>query len=106
MAEGVQFSVTFLGGIAYGFWSSWRVSLTVLAAVPFMIASTAFVLKMNQTQTARANSSYAKAGSIVYTVRILHRVGVYVSSIWNLPAATPAHQFCDRLCPLSVPSFP
>jgi hypothetical protein len=84
MAEGVQFTVTFLGGLGYGFWSSWRVSLTVLVTVPFMIASAVFVLRMNQTQTARANSSYAKAGSIVYSVRLFNRVGVYVSSIWKL----------------------
>jgi ATP-binding cassette subfamily B (MDR/TAP) protein 1 len=67
MAEGVQFCVTMIGGLIFGFWSSWRVSLLVLTIVPFMVASTAFLLKMNQTQTSRANSSYAKAGSIVYT---------------------------------------
>ena len=66
LAEGVQFSVTIIGGLIYGFWSSWRVSLLVLTCVPFMAVSTAFLLKMNQTQTARANSSYAKAGAIVY----------------------------------------
>ena len=105
MAEGVQFTITFFGGLGYGFWSSWRVSLTVLTVVPFMIASSMFVLKMNQTQTARANSSYAKAGSIVYTVRIFHHVGVYVLSIGNLLIIL-LFVFCARLYLLSVQSFP
>jgi ATP-binding cassette subfamily B (MDR/TAP) protein 1 len=66
MGEGVQFLITMLGGLVFGFWCSWRVSLLVLTVVPFMALSTAFLLKMNQTQTARANTSYAKAGGIVY----------------------------------------
>jgi ATP-binding cassette subfamily B (MDR/TAP) protein 1 len=66
MGESVQFLITMLGGLVFGFWCSWRVSLLVLTIVPFMALSTAFLLKMNQTQTARANTSYAKAGGIVY----------------------------------------
>ena len=42
-------------------------SLFLLAVIPFAALSTAFLVKMNQTQTARANTSYAKAGSVVYT---------------------------------------
>jgi ATP-binding cassette subfamily B (MDR/TAP) protein 1 len=68
LGEGVQFFVVMIGGLAYGFWSSWRVSLLILFILPFMALSTSFLLKMNRTQTARANSSYAKAGAIVYTV--------------------------------------
>jgi hypothetical protein len=44
--------------------------LFVLAVVPFMALSASFLFKMATTQTSRANSSYAKAGSIVYTVCI------------------------------------
>lgn len=67
LAQGVQFVVTFAGGCGYAFWASWRVSLAVLAITPFMVASTLFMVKMNTTVTARANASYAKAGSIVST---------------------------------------
>ena len=69
LSDGVQFSVTLILGLIYGFWSSWQVSLLVLAVVPFMAISASFLFKMATTQTSRANSSYAKAGSIVYTVR-------------------------------------
>lgn len=66
MGEGIQFLLTMIGGLGFGFWASWRVSLVVLTMIPLMAGSTAFLLKMNTTQTQRANSSYAKAGSIVY----------------------------------------
>ena len=56
-----------IGGLGFGFYSSWQVSLFLLAVIPFVALSTRFLVKMNQTQTARANSSYSKAGSIVYT---------------------------------------
>lgn len=67
LAEGVQYLVTMIGGLIFGFVQSWQVSLLLFTVVPFMAVSTGWLLKMNQTQTARANSSYAKAGSIVYT---------------------------------------
>lgn len=62
----IQFTFTFLGGFGYAFWSSWQASLITLAVVPFMSASALFVVKMNTTQTARANETYAEAGGIVY----------------------------------------
>jgi ABC-type multidrug transport system fused ATPase/permease subunit len=80
-AAGIQFTVTFFGGLGYGFYSSWRVSLFVLTVVPFMFMASAFLLKMNQTQTARANSSYAKAGSIVYMVRRLSKYILLVPAL-------------------------
>jgi len=67
LGEGVQFCLTLLGCLAFAFWCSWRVSLVILTLIPLMSASTAFLMKITQTQTQRANSSYAKAGSIVYT---------------------------------------
>jgi len=63
----IQFTVTFVGGLAYAFWASWQTSLITLLTVPFMAASGWFVVKMNTSQSLRANASYAEAGSIVYT---------------------------------------
>jgi ATP-binding cassette subfamily B (MDR/TAP) protein 1 len=63
----VQFVCTFLGGIIYAFYASWRTSLLVLLTVPFMAVSGWSLVKMNTSQTQRANASYAEAGSIVYT---------------------------------------
>lgn len=33
----IQFTVTFVGGLAYAFYSSWQTSLVVLCTVPFMV---------------------------------------------------------------------
>ena len=67
LALSVQFVVTVFGSLAYAFWSSWQVSLAVLAVTPFFSLSVLFLLKVNTSQTARANASYAEAGSIVST---------------------------------------
>ncbi|OEU13357.1 P-loop containing nucleoside triphosphate hydrolase protein [Fragilariopsis cylindrus CCMP1102] len=66
MGDGVQFTITALGGLAFGFWCSWKLSLIILCVVPFMAIITSWVMKLNQTKTARASESYAKAGSIVF----------------------------------------
>ena len=67
MGDGVQFTITALGGLGFGFWCSWQLSLLLLSVVPLMAVVTGLVLKLNQTKTARANESYAKAGSIVFS---------------------------------------
>lgn len=64
--EGIQFTITFIGGFAYAFWVSWKTSLVTLAALPVMSLTTLFVTKANQSQTAVATKGYADAGSIVY----------------------------------------
>jgi ATP-binding cassette subfamily B (MDR/TAP) protein 1 len=56
-----------VGSLAFAFYCSWRVSLVIMTLIPLMTVSTGFLVKMTQTQTSRANSSYAKAGAIVYT---------------------------------------
>lgn len=67
LAEAIQYFVTFTGSLVFAFYSSWKVSLAVLAISPFLVLSVYFLLKMNQSQTARANATYARAGSIVNT---------------------------------------
>lgn len=67
LSEAVQFIVTFCGALAYSFYASWKTSLAVLAVAPFMFLSVLFLVKMNTTQSARANATYAKAGSVVST---------------------------------------
>jgi len=64
---GLQFFVTFLGGMVYAFYASWRISLIILTTVPLLVGSTLFLLKTNQSQSARASEGYAEAGSIVQT---------------------------------------
>lgn len=50
------------------FYSSWRVTLAVLATVPVMAGGTGWLLKLNQTKSARDSAAYAEAGTIVYQV--------------------------------------
>jgi ATP-binding cassette subfamily B (MDR/TAP) protein 1 len=44
MAAGVQFLMTFLGGMAYSFYASWRNLLMVLAVTPAMYTSALFMV--------------------------------------------------------------
>jgi len=67
LGEGIQFTIVFLGGLAYAFYASWQVSLVILTVVPFLAVATFFLLKMNVSQSTRAQESYAEAGSVVYT---------------------------------------
>jgi len=67
LAEGIQFFFTTVGGIGYGFYASWRVSLLILAVVPFMGGSGYFLLKATTTETERAIKNYEQTGGIVYT---------------------------------------
>lgn len=64
LAMSVQFVMTFLGGMVYAFWSSWQTSLAVLAVAPFISLTAYFLVKVNTSSSARANRSFAKAGSI------------------------------------------
>jgi ATP-binding cassette subfamily B (MDR/TAP) protein 1 len=67
MGDGIQFTVTALGGLAFGFWCSVKLSLILIGIVPLLAAATGLLMKLNQSKTLRANKSYAKAGSIVYS---------------------------------------
>ncbi|KAL3938481.1 MAG: hypothetical protein SGBAC_006615 [Bacillariaceae sp.] len=68
LGEGIQFFFTLTGGLTFAIWSSWRVTLVMIVTVlPVMALSIFSLLKMNQTQSARADESYGKAGSIVHT---------------------------------------
>lgn len=67
LASSVQFTITFLGGLAYAFWSSWRVSLMLFTITPVMVGTSLFLVKMSTTQSQRVNAGYAQAGSIVQT---------------------------------------
>lgn len=58
----------FQAGFALAFYSSWKVTLAVLACVPVMASATGWMLKLNQTKSVRDNAAYAEAGTIVYQV--------------------------------------
>lgn len=64
--EGIQFLTTGIGGIAYGFWASWRVALLVLAVVPFCAAAALSVVFINQSKGSRSAASYKTAAGVAY----------------------------------------
>lgn len=64
--EGVQFFTTFVGGLIYAFYASWRVALVVIGVLPFVSISALAVMKINQSQTARATRAYSSAGGVAY----------------------------------------
>jgi len=67
LAEGVQFTSAAVGGLAYAFYCSWRVSLIIFTVVPLMAGSAIYMIKVTSSQTERANKNYAETGGIVYS---------------------------------------
>jgi ATP-binding cassette subfamily B (MDR/TAP) protein 1 len=64
MGEGIQFTITVIGGFAYAFYESWEVSLIILAIVPLMGGTAAFTMAVTTKQTERANQTYAETGKM------------------------------------------
>ena len=66
LGEGIQFGTTFVGGIVYAFWASWRVALVVLALLPVVSFAAFALMQLNQNQTSAAQRAYTSAGSTAY----------------------------------------
>jgi len=66
LGEGIQFTVTVIGGFVYAFYESWEVSLIILAVVPLMAGTAAFLMAITTKQTERKNKNYAETGGIVF----------------------------------------
>uniref|UniRef100_A0A7S2YI40 Bile salt export pump n=2 Tax=Entomoneis paludosa TaxID=265537 RepID=A0A7S2YI40_9STRA len=67
MGEGIQFFTTGVGGLAYAFFSSWRVALVILAIIPFVAIAAMATVFYNQSKGKRAAASYKTAGSVAYS---------------------------------------
>ncbi|CAB9525108.1 Leptomycin B resistance protein pmd1 [Seminavis robusta] len=67
LGDGIQFFTTGVGGFAYGFYSSWKVALLVLAFLPVVSMMALSVVTLNQTRSARAAKYYGRAASVAYT---------------------------------------
>jgi ATP-binding cassette, subfamily B (MDR/TAP), member 1 len=65
--EGIQFTTTAFGGVAYAFFSSWRVAFVVLSIVPLIAFAGVMVVTLNQTKGTRAAKSYKEAGGVAYS---------------------------------------
>lgn len=96
LGNAFQFTITAVGGLAYAFWASWRVSLVLLTTVPVFACSTFFLVKINQSQSARASAGYAEAGSIVQTS---------VSSIRTILSLNAVQIIIDRFVTATEKSY-
>jgi ATP-binding cassette subfamily B (MDR/TAP) protein 1 len=96
LGEGVQFTVTAIGGAGYAFYASWKTSLVILAIVPVMAASTLFLIKATQSQTFRANKSYGEAGSIAY---------YSVSDVRTVFSLNACRAMVDKFCAATERAF-
>jgi len=67
LGEGIQFLTTGVGGLAYAFYSSWKVACVVLLVIPFISVAALAVVSLNQTKGSRAAQSYQAAGGVAYT---------------------------------------
>lgn len=65
--DGLQFCVTGVGGLIFGFYSSWRVALLVCAFLPVVSFVALQVVTLNQTKSARGAKYYGKAANVAYT---------------------------------------
>ena len=65
--EGIQFLTTGLAGMAYAFWSDWRVALVVLTVIPLVAFAGLMTVTLNQTKGARAAQAYKTASGVAYT---------------------------------------
>jgi ATP-binding cassette subfamily B (MDR/TAP) protein 1 len=96
LGEGVQFTVTAIGGTGYAFYASWKTSLVILAVIPAMAVSTVFLIKATQSQTSRANQSYGEAGSIAY---------YSVSDIRTVCSLNACRTMVDKFCAATELAF-
>lgn len=67
LGDGIQFFTTGVGGVIFGFYSSWRVALVVMAFLPLVSVVALQVVTLNQTRSVRASKHYGKAASVAYT---------------------------------------
>jgi ATP-binding cassette, subfamily B (MDR/TAP), member 1 len=65
--EGVQYTTTAVGGLAYAFYSSWRMALVVVCAIPLVSLAALSLVRINQSKGVREANTYKKAGSIANT---------------------------------------
>jgi len=65
--NGIEFCVTGIGGLIFGFYASWRVALLVCAFLPVVSLVALQVVTLNQTKSARGAKYYGKAASVAYT---------------------------------------
>lgn len=64
--EGIQYTATGVGGMAYSLYSDWRVSLVIIATLPFVSLAGIVVMHLNQSKAKETSESYRHAGGIAY----------------------------------------
>jgi ATP-binding cassette subfamily B (MDR/TAP) protein 1 len=65
MGQLIQFLSTFLGGFLVAFIKGWKLTLVLLAAIPFMAVVGAAVTILITKATSQGQEAYAQAGDVV-----------------------------------------
>ena len=108
LGEGLQNATTGVAGIVFGLYSTWKVSLVVLAILPVMSLASLGSIKKNQTKTARANQCYEEAGSVAYTtissIRTILSLNAVETMVERYTAATQ-RAFASATSPLLYIGF-
>lgn len=84
MGEGIIFFVALLGGFAYALYSSWEVTLIVIAILPVMAFTAVVYGNLAKGQDAFADKNYAEAGGIVYTSVLSIRTVLSLNAVENM----------------------
>ena len=67
LGEGIQFFTSFVGGVIFAFFSSWKTALLVLGVIPFTGLASFAVVSANQNRSANADKAYRRAGGVAYS---------------------------------------
>ena len=85
--EGIQYVTTVIGGVGFAFVASWRISVLVLAVLPFCIICSVYAVHLSQNRTTRSNKSYKHAGAVAYST---------ISSLRTIVAFNAVPQMIDK----------
>eukprot|EP00968_Pinguiococcus_pyrenoidosus_P017610 scaffold1763_cov211-Pinguiococcus_pyrenoidosus.AAC.5 len=67
-ADGIQFTFTFVAGMALAFFYNAFIALVVIGLLPLLAASGAFLVNANKEAEEISQEAYAKAGAVAYEV--------------------------------------
>jgi ATP-binding cassette subfamily B (MDR/TAP) protein 1 len=62
LALGVQYAVTFIAGLAVGFYTSWKLTLVIMASTPLLIGIVVFIKVAITKAEKQGADAYARAG--------------------------------------------
>lgn len=90
--EGIQFTTTGVGGIIFSLYSDWRVSLVIIAMIPFVSMAGLAVMSLNQKKGRLSAESYKHAGGVAYSavssIKTVQSLNAIIEMVEMYKAAT------------------